>query len=97
MLGAPRCSSSFLLQSEADLVALTTRVEQIVTYCATKVLQRAVEGVARRLRLAIAQGTHSLAHIENWLWIQADLYLSAELSVTQLPASKELCTTKKLR
>ena len=57
MLGAPRWSSACVMQSETDLVPLTTRVKQIVAYRVAIVLQLDAEGLSlRRLQQAMTRG-----------------------------------------
>ena len=67
MLGAPRWSSACVMQSETDLVPLTTRVKQIVAYRVAIVLQLDAEGLSlRRLQQAMTRGAEVLPH-KPWL------------------------------
>ena len=67
MLGAPRWCSACVMQSEARLVPLTTRVQYIAACRVARVLQRDAGGVAqRRLRLSLTQDTDCLRG-NRWL------------------------------
>ncbi|XP_063885546.1 uncharacterized protein LOC135113854 [Scylla paramamosain] len=67
MLGSPRWSSACVMQSETNLVPLTTRVQQIMAYRVARVQQRDAEGVTQRKpRLAGTQGVESLRR-NPWL------------------------------
>ena len=67
MLGAPRWCSACVMQSEARLVPLATRVEYIAACRVAKILHRDAEGVAqRRLRTAMYQGRECLRN-NPWL------------------------------
>ena len=61
MLGAPRWCSACVMQSEAKLVPLATRVDYIATCQVARTLHRDAEGlVQRRLRMAVAQDSECL-------------------------------------
>ena len=61
MLGAPRWCSACVMQSEAKLVPLATRVDYIATCHVARTLHRDAEGlVQRRLRMAVAQDSECL-------------------------------------
>ena len=82
MLGAPRWCSACVMQSEARLVPLTTRVEFIVACRVARILHR--DAVQRRLRMAMmqdheclrgnpwltntARAASILGHVESWPW-----------------------------
>ncbi|XP_050715642.1 uncharacterized protein LOC126998207 [Eriocheir sinensis] len=67
MLGAPRWCSACVMQSEAGLVPLASRVEYVVACSVARILLRDKEGVAqRRLRTAMAQGREVLRN-NTWL------------------------------
>ena len=72
-LGAPRWSSTCIMQSETGLVPRTIQVEQMVACRMDRVLQREVEGVSqRRLQLTMTQGAEVLPH-NPWLLLRSAL------------------------
>ncbi|KAG0714112.1 hypothetical protein GWK47_014768 [Chionoecetes opilio] len=67
MLGAPRWTSGCVIQSEARLVPLTTRTQQIVACRVAKILYQVRESAARtKLSTVLPQG-HDLSAGNTWL------------------------------
>ncbi|KAG0718417.1 putative RNA-directed DNA polymerase from transposon BS [Chionoecetes opilio] len=67
MLGAPRWTSGCIMQSEARLVPLTTRTQQIVACRVAKILHQVRESAARtKLSTVLPQG-HDLSAGNTWL------------------------------